>query len=71
MLKMKIGTMNRGFLKYALIRIYDKINLDKIAKLIDKIDIISNISKEFYKKFISNFMKLKYNLKIKVDTKEF
>ena len=50
MLKMKIGTMNRGFLKYALIRMYDKINLDKIAELIDKIDIISNISKEFYKK---------------------
>ena len=36
----------------ALIRMYDKINVDEIAKLIDKIDIISNIRKEFYKKVI-------------------
>lgn len=36
----------------ALIRMHDKINLDEIAKLIDKIDIISNIRKEFYKKVI-------------------
>ena len=31
---------------------HDKINVDEIAKLIDKIDIISNIRKEFYKKVI-------------------
>ena len=36
----------------ALIRMYDKINLNKIDKLIDEIDIISNIRKEFYKKVI-------------------
>ena len=36
----------------ALIRIYDKINLNEIYNLIDKIDIISNIRKEFYKKVI-------------------
>ena len=36
----------------ALIRMHDKINVDEIAKLIDKIDIISNIRKEFYKKVI-------------------
>ena len=35
-----------------LIRMHDKINVDEIAKLIDKIDIISNIRKEFYKKVI-------------------
>ena len=32
----------------ALIRMYDKINLDKIFKLINEIDIISNTRKEFY-----------------------
>jgi len=36
----------------ALIRMYDKINLNEINKLIDEIDIISNIRKEFYKKVI-------------------
>ena len=36
----------------ALIRIYNKINLDEINKLIDEIDIISTIRKEFYKKVI-------------------
>jgi len=36
----------------ALIRMYDKINLEKIFKLIDEIDIISNIRKEFYFKVI-------------------
>lgn len=36
----------------ALIRMYDKINLNKIDKLINEIDIISNIRKEFYKKVI-------------------
>lgn len=36
----------------ALIRIYNKINIDKITKLIDEIDIMSNTRKEFYKKVI-------------------
>lgn len=36
----------------ALIRMYDKIDLDKIFKLINDIDIISNIRKEFYCKVI-------------------
>lgn len=31
---------------------HDEINVDEIAKLIDKIDIISNIRKKFYKKVI-------------------
>lgn len=31
---------------------YTKINLAEIVKLIDEIDIISNIRKEFYKKVI-------------------
>ena len=31
---------------------YDKINLNAIHKLVDGIDIISNIRKEFYKKVI-------------------
>ena len=36
----------------ALIRMYAKINLAEIVKLIDEIDIISNTRKEFYKKVI-------------------
>ena len=36
----------------ALIRMYDKINLNKIDKLINEIDMISFIRKEFYKKVI-------------------
>ena len=36
----------------ALLRMYDKINLDEINRLIDEIDIISNVRKEFYKKVI-------------------
>ncbi len=36
----------------ALMRMYDKINLEEIFKLIDDIDIISNIRKEFYCKVI-------------------
>lgn len=36
----------------ALMRMYNKINLEKILKLINEIDIISNIRKEFYCKVI-------------------
>lgn len=36
----------------ALIRMYAKINLAEIVKLIDEIDTISNTRKEFYKKVI-------------------
>ena len=36
----------------ALMRMYDKINLNEINKLIDEIDIISNTRKEFYRKVI-------------------
>ena len=41
----------------ALMRMYDKIYIDKIFKLIDSVDIISKIRKEFYKKVIEE----KYN----------
>ncbi len=47
-----ITSLKNGDCNNALIRMYDKINLDKIFKLIDEIDIISNIRKEFYCKVI-------------------
>ena len=37
---------------HALIRMYDKIHLNEIFKLIDDIDIIADIRKEFYKRVI-------------------
>lgn len=36
----------------ALVRMYDKINIRKIFDLIDEIDMISDVRKEFYKKVI-------------------
>ena len=36
----------------ALVRMYDKISIRKIFDLIDEIDIITDVRKEFYKKVI-------------------
>lgn len=53
----------------ALIRIYPKIDIDKINYIIDEIPCISNIRKNFYKTIIKNkyegILKIAYKRKIK------
>lgn len=44
-----------------LLRIFPKINLDVINSIIDELDIISNIRKNFYKKII----KMRYDIILK------
>ena len=56
----------------ALLRIYPKINLNKINEIIDNTPYISNIRKEFYKKIIKlRYEKiLKYSYEILISNKE-
>lgn len=49
-----ISSLEYGDVCKALLDIYPKINLEEINKLIDGIDIISNIHKQFYKVMIKN-----------------
>jgi len=49
-----ISSLQFDEINNALRRIYPMINLDKINKLIDDIDIITNIHKDFYKIMIKN-----------------
>ena len=57
-----IKSMKNEECNKAILRVFKRIDIDKINKLIDSIDCISNKRKEFYKKIIE----IRYNIIIKV-----
>ena len=57
-----IKSMKNEACNKAILRVFKRIDIDKINKLIDSIDCISNKRKEFYKKIIE----IRYNIIIKV-----